>query len=426
MADVGGRGSWRASSRILWRCCCGPPPRWPRSSGSRRWRSPSSSSSSSTRLFAFVQEVQAERAVEALAEYLPPQANVLRDGERQIIDAARVVPGDLLLVEEGDRVSADARLLEGAIEVDLSTLTGESMPAFRSAELLDSSVPLLQARDLVFSGTTCTEGEARAVVFATGMHTELGRIAALSERVEQEESPLEHQVRRVAWLIALIAVVTGIAFIPTRHARGRALADQWRGLRRRPAGGQRPGGAAAGDHAGPGGRRSRARAPGSRGQAPERRRDAGLHQRHLHRQDRDAHREPHARDHRLDARRGPRTARERGGAGSGRTRRTPGAGRGARGVDERMQQRRDRGRRDHDRRPDRGGDASRRTEPRCRCQRRGSRTPSAPPVSLRPGTQADVDRGSSATASCGSMPRALPKRCSPAAQPWPRVRRRRR
>ncbi len=165
-------------------------------------------------LFAFVQEVQAERAVEALAEYLPPQAKVLRDGERQVIDAARVVPGDLLLVEEGDRVSADARLLEGAVDVDVSTLTGESMPAFRSAELLDSRVPLLQARDLVFSGTTCTEGEARGLVFATGMHTELGRIAALSERVEREESPLEHQVRRVAWLIALIAVVTGIAFIP--------------------------------------------------------------------------------------------------------------------------------------------------------------------------------------------------------------------
>ena len=73
---------------------------------------------------------------------------------------------------------------------------------------------MLHARDLVFSGTACVQGEAQAVVFATGMHTELGRIAALSERVETEESPLEHQVRRVAWLIALIAVVTGIAFVP--------------------------------------------------------------------------------------------------------------------------------------------------------------------------------------------------------------------
>ena len=75
-------------------------------------------------------------------------------------------------------------------------------------------MPLLLARDIVFSGTTCTAGEARAVVFATGMHTEIGRIAALTERVTSEESPLEGQVRRVAWLIALIAVLTGLAFIP--------------------------------------------------------------------------------------------------------------------------------------------------------------------------------------------------------------------
>ena len=164
--------------------------------------------------FAFAQEMQAERAVEALAAYLPTHAKVLRDGQEQEIDATALVPGDVLVIEEGDRISADARLVTGGIEVDLSMLSGESMPAFRSAELLDTQVPLLQARDLVFSGTACTEGAARALVFATGMHTELGRIAALSERVERDESPLEAQVRRVAWLIALIAFVTGAAFVP--------------------------------------------------------------------------------------------------------------------------------------------------------------------------------------------------------------------
>ncbi|MGZ6697263.1 MAG: cation-translocating P-type ATPase [Solirubrobacteraceae bacterium] len=165
-------------------------------------------------VFAFVQELQAERAVEALAAYLPARATVLRDGRAQSVDVAGVVPGDVLIIEEGDRISADARLLSGGVEVDLSTLTGESVRALRAATLLDRSVPLLRARDLVFSGTTCTGGEARAVVFATGMHTEIGRIAALAQRVEKEESPLESQVRRVAWLIALIAVVTGIAFVP--------------------------------------------------------------------------------------------------------------------------------------------------------------------------------------------------------------------
>jgi magnesium-transporting ATPase (P-type) len=102
-------------------------------------------------LFAFAQERQAQRAVEALARYLPPQAKALRDGHRQAIAASELVPGDVLLIEEGDRISADARLLDGSVEVDMSTLTGESLPAFRSAELVDLSGPLLQARDLVFS-----------------------------------------------------------------------------------------------------------------------------------------------------------------------------------------------------------------------------------------------------------------------------------
>ncbi|WP_034288175.1 cation-translocating P-type ATPase [Amycolatopsis benzoatilytica] len=164
--------------------------------------------------FAFAQEQHAEKAVEALAAYLPMRAKVLRDGHVTEIEAAQLVPGDVLVIEEGDRISADARLLDGGLEVDLSALTGEALPAFRSADLLDGQEPLLQARDLVFSGTTCTEGDARAVVFATGMRTELGRIAALSERVERDESPLEHQVRRVAWLIALISVLLGVAFIP--------------------------------------------------------------------------------------------------------------------------------------------------------------------------------------------------------------------
>ncbi len=164
--------------------------------------------------FAFVQEMQAERAVEALAGFIPAQAKVVRDRRHVVIEARELVPGDVLLIEEGDGVSADARLLSGGIELDASTLTGESMPVFRAADLLDHDVSLLQARDLVFSGTTCTQGEARAVVFATGMHTELGRIATLSERVDTEESPLDSQVRRVAWLIALIAVICGIAFIP--------------------------------------------------------------------------------------------------------------------------------------------------------------------------------------------------------------------
>jgi calcium-translocating P-type ATPase len=175
--------------------------------------------------FAFAQEQQAERAVEALGRYLPQHATVVRDGRHRTIEARELVPGDILLISEGDRISADARLLSGSIEVDASALTGESLPVFRAAELVDTDVPFLQARDLVFSGTSCTGGEARTLVFATGMHTELGRIAALSERVRIEDSPLEHQVRRVARLIALVAVTVGLAFLPLGTLAGLPFSD---------------------------------------------------------------------------------------------------------------------------------------------------------------------------------------------------------
>jgi calcium-translocating P-type ATPase len=164
--------------------------------------------------FAFIQELQAERSVEALAGYMPQHVRVLRDGAPTTIGALQLVPGDIALLSEGERVAADMRLLTGAVEVDLSTLTGESVSVTRAADLIDHGVPRLQARDLVFSGTTCTAGEAQGVVFATGMHTELGRIASLTQRVKDQPSPLEGQVRRVAWLIAGIAVAMSLAFIP--------------------------------------------------------------------------------------------------------------------------------------------------------------------------------------------------------------------
>ena len=106
------------------------------------------------------------------------------------------MPGDLLIVSEGDRISADARLLEGSLEVDTSSINGESLPAYREASSAEQSGPLLEAPNLVFSGTSCTGGEARALAFATGMQTELGRIAALSQRTERESSPLELDVRQ--------------------------------------------------------------------------------------------------------------------------------------------------------------------------------------------------------------------------------------
>jgi calcium-translocating P-type ATPase len=164
-------------------------------------------------VFALLQEHQAERAVEALAAFLPDQIAALRDERRQLVDARELVPGDVIFLDEGDRVPADARLIEGRLQIDTSALTGESVPVTREAGEPETDV-VLEARDLVFSGTSCTGGRAQALVYATGMQTELGRISALTERVGREESPLEQQVRRVAKLIALVAVAVGAAFLP--------------------------------------------------------------------------------------------------------------------------------------------------------------------------------------------------------------------
>ncbi len=175
-------------------------------------------------VFALLQERQAERAVEALARYLPEHARVVRDGREVTVAVAAVVPGDIVLLGEGDKVPADARLIDGALEVDMSMLTGESLPVSRRAGPSENGAPALREHNLVFSGTTCAGGEARAVVFATGDHTELGRIAALSQRTARERSPLEVQVKRVAWLIAAVAVGGGAAFLVIGLVSGMAAA----------------------------------------------------------------------------------------------------------------------------------------------------------------------------------------------------------
>jgi magnesium-transporting ATPase (P-type) len=205
--------------------------------------------------FAFVQEMQAERAVEALAAFLPATARVRREGRVSEVPARDLVPGDVLLIAEGQRVCADARIIDGSVEMDLSALTGESAPVTRAAEPSSPIGLALEATDRVFSGTTCTGGEAATVVTRTGMHTELGRIAALSERGSPDPSPLERQVRHATWIIAVVAVVVGVAFLPLGILAGLGWSAAI-GFAIGLIGGERTRGAAADDHAGPGRRRA--------------------------------------------------------------------------------------------------------------------------------------------------------------------------
>ncbi len=163
--------------------------------------------------FSFWQEFRAEKAVESLANILPKKARVLRAGNEEDIDADMLVPGDVVLLEAGNSISADARLVRAMeMMVDNSALTGESEPQARRSEGLEVEGSPADLPNLIFAGTSVTNGNGTAVVYATGMSTEIGKIASLTQAVKEEPSPLQKELARVSKIIAAIAVVMGIVF----------------------------------------------------------------------------------------------------------------------------------------------------------------------------------------------------------------------
>jgi sodium/potassium-transporting ATPase subunit alpha len=170
--------------------------------------------------FSFWQEYRAERALAALRRLLPPQAKVLRAGELREIVAERLVPGDVVLLQEGDNIPADCRIVESArLRVNLSTLTGESLAKSRSAGgIADGRA--LEARNLLLAGTSVLSGECRAVVYATGMRTEFGRIAHLTQTVGEAGSPLQREIARLSRLVAVFASALGLVFFAIGTAIG--------------------------------------------------------------------------------------------------------------------------------------------------------------------------------------------------------------
>lgn len=162
--------------------------------------------------FGFWQEHKAEKAAEALRRILPVRARVRRDGGEAQIPAEDLVPGDILLLSEGDRVSADARVIaETELRVDQSTLTGESHPARKTREAATGSgLSRCEFPNLVFAGTAVAAGNGVAVVFATGMATEFGKIAGLTEDLKSEKSPLQREMERVTRVVSVIAVGVGV------------------------------------------------------------------------------------------------------------------------------------------------------------------------------------------------------------------------
>jgi len=170
--------------------------------------------------FSFWQAYRAEQALAALRRLLPRRVEVRRDGHTLQVGADELVPGDLVLLAEGARVPADCRIVEAwGVRVDLSTLTGESLPKARNAEADPTAHPLA-ARNLLLAGTLLVAGECSAVVFATGMGTEFGRIAHLTQTAGETESPLQKEIRRVSRLVAALALGLGIVFFCIGQAIG--------------------------------------------------------------------------------------------------------------------------------------------------------------------------------------------------------------
>ncbi len=165
-------------------------------------------------IFSFLQEYRAEQAVAALKKLLPASARVRRDGQEVRLLAAELVPGDILILDEGDSISADARLLqESNLRTNNSTLTGESEPVRKSADPIRmGEVAWTQMPNLIFAGTSVAAGTAEAVVIATGMETELGQIAHLTQSVRPEVSPLQVQIGQVATTVTRLSVVMGVVF----------------------------------------------------------------------------------------------------------------------------------------------------------------------------------------------------------------------
>jgi P-type Ca2+ transporter type 2C len=164
----------------------------------------------------YLQESRAEHAVAALRQMAAAHAHVIRDGVRQSIPATEVVPGDIILIEEGDTIPADARLLEStALQTAEAALTGESLPVSKDTRPILDEVGLGDRHNMIFSGTAATYGRGRAVVTATGMQTEMGRIAGMLQAAPTETTPLQQALARVGKLLGIIVVIIAVVMIAT-------------------------------------------------------------------------------------------------------------------------------------------------------------------------------------------------------------------
>ncbi|MCS7010866.1 MAG: calcium-translocating P-type ATPase, SERCA-type [Anaerolineales bacterium] len=178
-------------------------------------------------LLGFIQEYRAERAIEALKQMTAPTATVLRDGEEVRIPARDLVPGDVIVLHTGDRVPADARLLEAInLQVEEAALTGESVPVEKHTQPIPKDdVAIGDRRNMVYAGTAVTYGRGRALVVATGMQTEFGKIAQLLQTVETSKTPLQQNLDKVGTVLARAALVVVLLIVILGLVRGQPFIE---------------------------------------------------------------------------------------------------------------------------------------------------------------------------------------------------------
>ena len=163
----------------------------------------------------FIQEYRSEKAVEAMKKLSAPRARVLRDGKEHIVPSREIVPGDIVHLEAGDRVPADARLMEVVeLRTEEAMLTGESTPVEKATSVVNEVTPVADRKNVVFSGTHITYGRGTAVVTATGMSTEFGKIAEMVQEVEEDQPPLARKLDRFARKLGtMIVVIVAVVFV---------------------------------------------------------------------------------------------------------------------------------------------------------------------------------------------------------------------
>jgi Ca2+-transporting ATPase len=175
-----------------------------------------------TAVLGFVEEFRSEKAVEALKKMTAPTAVVLRDGKEVKVPASEIVLGDVILLFTGDKVPADARLIESVnLKVDEASLTGESSPANKNVDVCAEGLPLNDRRNMAFTGTVVVYGRGKAVATSTGMNTEFGKIAKMVQMTKEEETPLEKRTQSIGkWIgILCVAICLGVGVIGIMEGR---------------------------------------------------------------------------------------------------------------------------------------------------------------------------------------------------------------